>query len=100
MPRIIQQSISILSDAGLGMAMFSLGKSHLPHSCLCVLITPMHSYKQINCCIFWLVVKNGLVSFRFFGGLILEPLGSPTNKIVLFNIRNLLKKETKYFLKL
>jgi auxin efflux carrier family len=27
MPKIIQQSISILSDAGLGMAMFSLGKS-------------------------------------------------------------------------
>lgn len=27
MPTIIQQSISILSDAGLGMAMFSLGKS-------------------------------------------------------------------------
>ena len=26
MPEIIQQSISILSDAGLGMAMFSLGK--------------------------------------------------------------------------
>lgn len=25
MPKIIQQSISILSDAGLGMAMFSLG---------------------------------------------------------------------------
>jgi hypothetical protein len=27
MPKIIQQSISILSDAGLGMAMFSLGES-------------------------------------------------------------------------
>lgn len=26
MPKLIQQSISILSDAGLGMAMFSLGK--------------------------------------------------------------------------
>ena len=26
MPKIIQQSISILSDAGLGMAMFSLGE--------------------------------------------------------------------------
>lgn len=29
MPSIIEQSIKILSDAGLGMAMFSLGK--LPH---------------------------------------------------------------------
>lgn len=27
MPKIIAQSISILSDAGLGMAMFSLGES-------------------------------------------------------------------------
>ena len=27
MPSIIKGSISILSDAGLGMAMFSLGKS-------------------------------------------------------------------------
>lgn len=27
MPKIVQGSISILSDAGLGMAMFSLGKS-------------------------------------------------------------------------
>lgn len=26
MPKIIEKSISILSDAGLGMAMFSLGK--------------------------------------------------------------------------
>ena len=26
MPKIVEQSISILSDAGLGMAMFSLGK--------------------------------------------------------------------------
>ena len=26
MPKIIKQSISILSDAGLGMAMFSLGE--------------------------------------------------------------------------
>lgn len=26
MPKIIQKSISILSDAGLGMAMFSLGE--------------------------------------------------------------------------
>lgn len=26
MPKIIEQSISILSDAGLGMAMFSLGE--------------------------------------------------------------------------
>jgi Membrane transport protein len=28
MPKIIEKSISILSDAGLGMAMFSLGGSH------------------------------------------------------------------------
>lgn len=28
MPKILQQSISILSDAGLGMAMFSLGISN------------------------------------------------------------------------
>ena len=32
MPKIIQGSISILSDAGLGMAMFSLGKSYLLYS--------------------------------------------------------------------
>lgn len=29
MPKIVAQSISILSDAGLGMAMFSLGESNL-----------------------------------------------------------------------
>lgn len=29
MPKLIQQSISILSDAGLGMAMFSLGNKIL-----------------------------------------------------------------------
>lgn len=32
MPKIIAKSISILSDAGLGMAMFSLGESY----CLCL----------------------------------------------------------------
>lgn len=29
MPKIIEKSISILSDAGLGMAMFSLGKINI-----------------------------------------------------------------------
>lgn len=29
MPKIIEKSISILSDAGLGMAMFSLGKKKI-----------------------------------------------------------------------
>lgn len=28
MPAIVAKSIAILSDAGLGMAMFSLGKEH------------------------------------------------------------------------
>lgn len=32
MPKIIEKSISILSDAGLGMAMFSLGQFHLVSS--------------------------------------------------------------------
>jgi len=35
MPKIIEKSISILSDAGLGMAMFSLGdwsQIHSPNS--------------------------------------------------------------------
>lgn len=30
MPKIVEQSIKILSDTGLGMAMFSLGKQALP----------------------------------------------------------------------
>lgn len=35
MPAIVAKSISILSDAGLGMAMFSLGKliSKIPFQC-------------------------------------------------------------------
>lgn len=35
MPKIVAQSISILSDAGLGMAMFSLGKYIHTHSWTC-----------------------------------------------------------------
>ncbi|VAI80555.1 unnamed protein product [Triticum turgidum subsp. durum] len=34
MPTIIKGSISILSDAGLGMAMFSLGTTALTFCCL------------------------------------------------------------------
>ena len=30
MPAVVAKSISILSDAGLGMAMFSLGEYRLP----------------------------------------------------------------------
>lgn len=32
MPKIIEESIAILSNAGLGMAMFSLGEYGLGHS--------------------------------------------------------------------
>lgn len=38
MPKIIEKSISILSDAGLGMAMFSLGQFYKFLTFLCVWI--------------------------------------------------------------
>jgi len=47
MPKIIEKSISILSDAGLGMAMFSLGEwsqihSPNPYSCNNFILYPQH----------------------------------------------------------
>lgn len=41
MPKILQQSISILSDAGLGMAMFSLGNTTNLASCKASLVLMM-----------------------------------------------------------
>ena len=40
MPTIVAKSISILSDAGLGMAMFSLGGC--PRPLCCCLPVPLH----------------------------------------------------------
>lgn len=40
MPTILYKSVHILSDAGLGMAMFSLGKSRL----LCLFGIKLHIY--------------------------------------------------------
>lgn len=46
MPKIVQGSISILSDAGLGMAMFSLGESYTRVSYPGVWL-PMHTHTPI-----------------------------------------------------
>lgn len=76
MPKIIKQSISILSDAGLGMAMFSLGKSHhlLKISYVIVRIFFFFWVDDSNS-------RNRLVNFRFswvgsFTGWTIRQVGS------------------------
>lgn len=82
MPKIIQQSISILSDAGLGMAMFSLGESSSYYSVffpklhfLCSFLrqskVTQHTQSYGKFCNFSVedpIVENGWYFLRFFWG--------------------------------